>query len=218
MRYSDPNGCWVDNEDGTFTAEEGDTLWDLYVSDWQEKSGFAGDPHQLQPGQTVGYKQDNNSDQNKNSSFFSNHSTPLVSFSSDNGADAFYAQAGVNLDIKNGEFNLNAKAGVAEWNGSWQVLEGSHKFNFGLTGRASGFSADACAGMDGSLIGASAGFQVFKGGGTVDLTLFGVKFSIGGDIMAGGLGAECKLGKKGFKVGLDLGYGAGVQVNWEKVK
>lgn len=28
---------WTDNEDGTFTAEEGDTLYGLYGDDWQEK-------------------------------------------------------------------------------------------------------------------------------------------------------------------------------------
>ncbi len=56
LRYVDPTGCWVDNEDGTFTAEEGDTLWNLYGSDWKEKSGFEGDPTKLQVGDTVGKK------------------------------------------------------------------------------------------------------------------------------------------------------------------
>jgi hypothetical protein len=47
---------WQDNEDGTFTAEQGDTLWGLYGSDWQEKSGYTGDPTKLQVGETVGKK------------------------------------------------------------------------------------------------------------------------------------------------------------------
>jgi hypothetical protein len=47
---------WTDNEDGTFTAENGDTLWDLYGADWQEKSGYTGDPAKLQAGDTVGKK------------------------------------------------------------------------------------------------------------------------------------------------------------------
>jgi hypothetical protein len=45
---------WTDNEDGTFTAEQGDTLWDLYGADWQEKSGYEGDPTKLQVGDVVG--------------------------------------------------------------------------------------------------------------------------------------------------------------------
>ena len=48
---------WIDNEDGTFTAEEGDTLYGLYGDDWQSKSGFTRDPTSLQVGETVGNKQ-----------------------------------------------------------------------------------------------------------------------------------------------------------------
>jgi hypothetical protein len=48
---------WLDNGDGTYTAEKGDTLWDLYGSEWQEKSGYTGDPHDLQIGDIVGAKQ-----------------------------------------------------------------------------------------------------------------------------------------------------------------
>ena len=47
---------WIDNEDGTFTAVAGDTLYDLYGEDWQSKSGFTRDPRTLQIGETVGYK------------------------------------------------------------------------------------------------------------------------------------------------------------------
>lgn len=54
VKYVDPTGMWVDNEDGTFTAEQGDTLWDLYGADWQEKSGYTGNPSELQIGETVG--------------------------------------------------------------------------------------------------------------------------------------------------------------------
>jgi hypothetical protein len=45
---------WIDNEDGTFTAEECDTLYGLYGDDWQSKSGFTRDPTSLQVGETVG--------------------------------------------------------------------------------------------------------------------------------------------------------------------
>ena len=54
VKYVDPSGMWLDNEDGTFTAEKGDTLWDLYGADWQEKSGYTGDPTKLQVGDVVG--------------------------------------------------------------------------------------------------------------------------------------------------------------------
>ena len=56
IRYTDPNGMWIDNGDGTFTAEKGDTLWDIYGKDWKEKSGYEGDPTKLQIGDTVGIK------------------------------------------------------------------------------------------------------------------------------------------------------------------
>jgi hypothetical protein len=58
VKYIDPNGMWTDNEDGTFTAEQGDTLWDLYGADWQEKSGYTGDPAKLQIGEVVGHKRE----------------------------------------------------------------------------------------------------------------------------------------------------------------
>ncbi len=47
---------WLDNGDGTFTAQECDTLWEKYGADWQEKSGFKGDPRNLKPGDIVGQK------------------------------------------------------------------------------------------------------------------------------------------------------------------
>ena len=56
LRYIDPTGMWINNDDGTFTAQEGDTLWELYGKEWKEKSGFGRDPKTLQPGETVGQK------------------------------------------------------------------------------------------------------------------------------------------------------------------
>ena len=53
--FKDPTGMWVDNGDGSFTAEEKDTLWDL-----SQKTGcsvdsfdYKGDPTKLQVGQKV---------------------------------------------------------------------------------------------------------------------------------------------------------------------
>ena len=56
VKYVDPDGCWTDNGDGTYTAESGDTLYGLYGEDWQQKSGFNRDPKTLQVGETVGKK------------------------------------------------------------------------------------------------------------------------------------------------------------------
>ncbi len=56
IKYTDPNGMWIDNGDGTYTAEEGDTLFALYGSEWKEKSGFTRDPRTLQVNEIVGKK------------------------------------------------------------------------------------------------------------------------------------------------------------------
>jgi len=45
---------WINNGDGTFTAKPGATLWVLYGNNWQEESGYTGDPTLLQPGTVVG--------------------------------------------------------------------------------------------------------------------------------------------------------------------
>ncbi len=56
---------WIDNGDGTHTAESGDTLWDLYGPEWEDKSGFEGDPITLQPGDVVGIERVENSGRNE---------------------------------------------------------------------------------------------------------------------------------------------------------
>jgi hypothetical protein len=48
---------WINNEDGTFTAEQGDTLWGLQQDtgrDWTS-SDYTGDPKKLQIGQRVSF-------------------------------------------------------------------------------------------------------------------------------------------------------------------
>ena len=59
---------------------------------------------------------------------------------------------------------------------------------------------------------------VFKRGDSVDITLWGLTVSVGGDIMAGGGGKVYYLEKKRFKAALDFGVGAGLQVTWKKEK
>jgi len=57
LSASDPKNIpdsWIDNGNGTYTAQAGATLYGLYGSDWETKSGYEGDPTKLQIGQTVG--------------------------------------------------------------------------------------------------------------------------------------------------------------------
>ena len=55
VKYVDPTGMWINNGDGTFTAEKGDTLWGLSQEtgkSWKE-SDYKRDPKNLQIGETV---------------------------------------------------------------------------------------------------------------------------------------------------------------------
>lgn len=55
LKFIDPTGLWIDNGNGSFTAEKNDTLWGLGQEtgrDWQE-TGFDRDPKNLQIGETV---------------------------------------------------------------------------------------------------------------------------------------------------------------------
>jgi len=59
VNRTDPTGHWVDNSDGTYTAESGDTLWGLAQettgdgSNWTDL-GYTGTPENLQIGETIG--------------------------------------------------------------------------------------------------------------------------------------------------------------------
>ena len=106
VKYTDPTGMWVDNEDGTYTAEEGDTLHGLYGDDWQEKSGFTRDPTTLQVGETVGAK--NTSKQNDDMTFENNQMNNDASHVRDLQSKANYVSifgAGVAL-VAGGNFEI----------------------------------------------------------------------------------------------------------------
>jgi len=67
VKYTDPNGMWIDNEDGTFTAEKGDTLYGLQQEtgrDWTS-SNYKEDPRKLQIGQTVSFAAENENNNNR---------------------------------------------------------------------------------------------------------------------------------------------------------
>ncbi|WP_253691008.1 toxin TcdB middle/N-terminal domain-containing protein [Treponema denticola] len=72
IKYIDPNGMWINNGDGTYIAEKGDTLYGLYEDDWKEKSGFDRDPRTLQPGEVVGKKTDSNGKHKQNNELVEN--------------------------------------------------------------------------------------------------------------------------------------------------
>jgi hypothetical protein len=57
IKLIDPDGRWINNWDGTFTAEKGDTLWGLQQAtgrDWTT-SDYQDDPRKLQIGQKVSF-------------------------------------------------------------------------------------------------------------------------------------------------------------------
>ena len=74
IKYRDPDGRFIDNGDGTFTAEQGDTLFNLYGDNWQEMSGFDPDrdPRTLQIGEVVGIP-------NQTSTSTDSQQTPITS-------------------------------------------------------------------------------------------------------------------------------------------
>jgi RHS repeat-associated protein len=61
VKYTDPTGMWINNTDGTFTAEKGDTLWGLQQEtgrDWKS-SDYTGNPEKLQVWQKVNFAEKN---------------------------------------------------------------------------------------------------------------------------------------------------------------
>ena len=55
IKYIDPTGQWIENEDGSYTAEANDTLWGLSQQigkDWRD-SDYSGKPENLKIGQTI---------------------------------------------------------------------------------------------------------------------------------------------------------------------
>ncbi len=64
LRFIDPMGLWINNENGSFIAEKGDTLSGLQQEtgrNWKD-TGFSRDPRTLQIGERVSYARTNSSD------------------------------------------------------------------------------------------------------------------------------------------------------------
>jgi hypothetical protein len=51
---------------------------------------------------------------------------------------------------QNGNFKLNAKTGIAVYKGVWKASD-NKKFNFGLTGKASGVGKNVMVCLEGNL-------------------------------------------------------------------
>lgn len=96
-----------------------------------------------------------------------------------------FAGVGVNLDIKNGNFNQNGGTGVASYENSWMFAKSDDdKFGIGISGHASGLSTDYMISMEGSNIRLSTGAYIFKAGGSIDIVLGKKKIKIGGEVIA----------------------------------
>ena len=58
IKYTDPTGQWIKNEDGSYTAKDGDTLWGLSQltgRNWRD-TDYSGRPEDLQVNQTVRFR------------------------------------------------------------------------------------------------------------------------------------------------------------------
>ena len=58
VKYTDPDGKWLENEDGSYTAVPNDTLWGLSQltgKDWRD-TDYSGIPEDLQVNQTVRFR------------------------------------------------------------------------------------------------------------------------------------------------------------------
>ncbi len=131
------------------------------------------------------------------------------------GAKALFTEGYIVKDVANGSFNLDMEMGVASYESSKKFFK-DKQFNLGFTGRASGMASSLMIGLDGNLLGASADAYIFKGGGSIDITLWGITFSVGGDAMLGGIGGGFLFGSNGFGASLDIGVGAELRVTWRK--
>ncbi|HMB00445.1 MAG TPA: RHS repeat-associated core domain-containing protein, partial [Spirochaetota bacterium] len=91
LRYTDPLGLWINNGDGSFTAEKDDTLSGLQKEtgrDWKD-TGFNRDPKSLQIGETVTYAPDAPA----------NNTTDSTVDSTEEAVDHYYHGQGANVNI-----------------------------------------------------------------------------------------------------------------------
>jgi hypothetical protein len=92
--------------DGKIEVEKGDTLWDIYGSDWKNASGYSGDPKKLKIGSVLPAVQKKD---------------PVSTLSTDDGEDIldqtkkkFDTQYGFEDDIREGDTRINPETGIKE--------------------------------------------------------------------------------------------------------
>ena len=217
VRYVDPNGCWVDNEDGTFTAEEGDTLWNLYGSDWQEKSGYEGDPTKLQVGDTVGKKNttSNDNSENKNNTLWDFS----VGKSDDGLSRGLFTKGQINNDLNNGQLNLTADLGIAEYAFTTPTLSlFSGQFKASVDGTIGAFTGQGSIGIKDFAIGADGDISMLKVSSTLHLSVFGINAKIGGELYLGALAGGKRLGFNIFNKYANGIGGGSISIAPEKIK
>ena len=187
---------WIDNEDGTFTAQEGDTLYNLYGDDWKVKSGFDRDPSTLQVGETVGKKNEipisNSTDKNINLWDLS------VKKSEDGLTRGLFTRGQINNDLNKGQLNLSVDLGAAEYGFETSTLSlFSGNFKASIDGTIGVFTGQGCIGIKDFALGSDGDISMLKISATLHFSVFGINAKIGGE---GFLGALAGGKRTGFNI------------------
>ena len=105
----DPTGMWINNEDGSFIAEKGDTLWGLQQEtgkDWKSFD-YQGKPEELQIGQRVNI---NTNDTDNNYSTVDSTSEAIKHYYNGNGSPVNLGNNSINILKNSSEFMYNKNA------------------------------------------------------------------------------------------------------------
>ena len=226
IRYTDPTGAF---DWDTNTIESGDTLAKI-TNEYNEKNGTnysyddvakangIDDPNKIYAGSQLSFDglKTNNAKKSFYEKIYGDHRLNGSVLEND-GARSFYGSIGPDFRPDTSNVNISIEGGIAEWQGAIDFFA-NKKFNLGLSGYVGGFRGEAFAGMKEGKIGFGADVSVFKGGLSINPTLFGWKIKVGGSVMVGGIGGEILVSKRRFKAAVDYGYGIGVDVSWEKMR
>ena len=219
IKYTDPTGMWIDNGDGTYTAEKGDTLWGKYGADWKEKSGFTRDPRTLQVGETVGEKNRQNNKCNPDSTSISNFQAQdkqlwdlHVGKSDDGLTRSLYTSGVINNDLaNNGQLNLTVDFGIAEFGFETPTLSlFGGRFKASIDGTIGALTGQGSIGIKDFAIGLDGDASVLKAAGTLHLSFFGSNSKISGEGILGGLAGGKRFG---FNIFSKYAYGIGGSIS-----
>ena len=217
VKYTDPTGMWIDNEDGTYTAEPGDTLYDLYGDDWQNKSGFSRDPRTLQIGETVGRKRENIKSDSPSTNVNNSQSQNIELWDfyagkSDDGLTrALYTRGVINNDLNNGQLNLTIDLGGAEYGFETPTLSlFGGKIKVRMDGTLGTFTGQGSIGVKVFALGLDGDISMLKAAGTIHLCLFGINSKISLEGFLGGLAGGWRYG---FNLFSKYAYGIGGSIS-----